>query len=98
MPHMSQRPQPPHVLENREVLNRHWPARPRAFTDHRPGVPVTARVVFAGDGETWLHGHAIRWDETHIYVEADDRRLRANGVWLKPDDVYRAEPDSTGDE
>lgn len=90
---MSQRPQPPHVLAQRTVLNRHWPRRPRRFKDHRPGYPVTARLVFSGDGETWLHGHAIRWDTSHVYVELDDPRLGANGVWLKPSDVYRAEPD-----
>ncbi len=57
-----------------------------------------ARLVFEGEGEAWLAGHAVRWDATHVYVEIDDARLGSNGVWLKPADVYRAAPDEPDDD
>lgn len=94
MPGKPDRPQPPHVLAWRQVLNEHWPDDPRDYREHWPGIPVRARVVFADDGEVWLSGVAKRWDGGHVYVYVDpyDPRLNGNGVWLKPEDVYRQEP------
>lgn len=89
---MSSRDQPPHVLRRRAVLNTHWPPDAASFRDHDP-LPVTARVVFDGDGEVFLRGEALRWDGAHVYVRVDDRRCEGNGVWLKPDDVYRRAPE-----
>lgn len=63
---------------------------PRAFRD-RPVVPVRVRVVWETDGEEYLYGEAIRWDDHHVYVRIRDTtsRLANQGIWLKPHDVYR---------
>lgn len=92
---MSDRPQPPHVLRWQTVLNMHWPRRPRAFRTHWPGIPVHVRIIWQRDGVEYLPGTARRWDAGHVYVEVPDHdgRLRGNGVWVKPADVYRREPD-----
>lgn len=73
----------------------HWPAHPLEFENRWPGIPVTVRVVWEEFGEEWMPGTAKRWDAGHVYVEVVDhprQRLNGNGVWLKPCDVYRAEP------
>ena len=85
--------QPPHVLRWQSVLNEHCPARPGRFKDHWPGIPVRVRVVWERDGEEYLDGHAVRWDGgEHVYVRIRDTtgRLPGQGVWVKPDDVYRS--------
>lgn len=92
---MSSRAQPPHVLRRRQVLNMHWPPKPAGFRDHEP-IPVIARVIWAGDGEEFLPGEALRWDAHHVYVRIDDPRCEGNGVWLKPADVYRCLPSEPG--
>jgi hypothetical protein len=88
-------PQPPHVLAWRQVLNMHWPPRPKAFELREPGIPVRVRIVWDLDGEEYLDGVARRWDDGHVYVEINDQtRLQGNGVWVKPQDVYRRSPDT----
>ena len=85
--------QPPHVLRWQSVLNEHWPTRPGQFKDHRPGIAVRVRVVWERDGEEYLDGRAIRWDDgEHVFVYIRDTtgRLSSQGVWVKPADVYRA--------
>jgi hypothetical protein len=89
----SERTQPPHVLQQQEVLNHHWPAHPRGLRTHEPGVPVRARIIWKRDGEEYIDGVARRWDDAHVYVEVKDVRSAVNGVWLKPQDVYRRQPD-----
>ncbi|PSL05927.1 hypothetical protein CLV30_10379 [Haloactinopolyspora alba] len=91
---MTGRGQPPHVRAQRRVLNKHWPRRPRDFRKHRPGIPVTARVVWERDGEEYIDATAVRWDTDHVYVEFVDNRLGANGTWLKPSDIYRSTPEN----
>lgn len=83
------RRQPPHVQAWQAVENEHWPANPRGWRWHEPGIDVRVRIVFERDGETFLDGTARRWDTNHVYVEIDDRRLQINGVWLRPKDVKR---------
>ena len=90
---MSDRPQPPHVLRWQSVMNEHWPPRPGQFKDHWPGIAVVVRVVWERDGEEYLAGHAIRWDsDDHVFIHIRDTtgRLSAQGVWVKPSDVYRS--------
>jgi hypothetical protein len=87
--------QPPHVLARREVLNMHWPPRPVEFRHRRPGIVVRVRVVWQQDGEEYVEGVATRWDADHVYVEVRDQRLQGNGVWVKPQDVYRRSPEPT---
>ncbi len=89
---MSRRSQPPHVLQQRAVLNMHWPSRPASFRDHDP-IAVTVRIVWDRDGEEYVAGEAIRWDAHHVYVRINDVRCDGNGVWLKPADVYRRLPE-----
>jgi hypothetical protein len=42
-----------------------------------------------------VDGVATRWDADHVYVEVRDQRLQGNGVWVKPQDVYRRSPEPT---
>lgn len=85
--------QPPHVLVWQDVLNAHWPAQPAEFSSSEAAIPVRVRIVWARDGEEYTEGLATRWDADHVYVEVKDKRLRGNGVWVKPSDVYRRSPD-----
>ncbi|NEE01153.1 hypothetical protein [Phytoactinopolyspora halotolerans] len=80
---------PPHVLLEQAILNEHWPAHPRSFRNHEPGIKVRVRLIWEKDGEEYVRGLARRWDADHVYVEIDDRRRHALGVWVKPADVYR---------
>lgn len=64
---MADRRQPPHVRVWQSVLNEHWPADPLRFRNRDDPRPVHARVVFDRDGETWLEGRALRWDDTHVW-------------------------------
>jgi hypothetical protein len=90
---MQQRPVK-HVPERSDVLNMHWPPKPAEIARHQHGIPVRVRIVWADDGEEYADGVATRWDARHVYVEVRDTRLRGNGVWVKPGDVYRRSPDT----
>lgn len=87
------RRKPAHVQAWRQVLNENWPDNPGGYRNREPDIPVRARVVFEEDGECWLDGKAKRWDAEHVYVFIDpyDKRINGNGVWLKPQDVYRSQ-------
>ncbi|NED96431.1 hypothetical protein G1H11_14065 [Phytoactinopolyspora alkaliphila] len=89
------RMRPPHLLREQAILNTHWPANPRSYRTHHPGVPVRARVIWERDGVEYVEGVARRWDAKHVYVEIlrSGGRLNTNGCWLKPCDVYRSSPD-----
>jgi len=93
-PRPMDRDQPEHVRKWQRVLNQHWPLHPERIKRTGNAYPVTCRVVFERDGETWLTGVARRWDAGHVWVEVTDRRLWENGTWLAPRDVYRAAPES----
>lgn len=84
--------QPEHVLKWQAVVNEHWPPSPIQLKDRDRAIPVRARIVWERDGEQYLDGLAKRWDAEHVYVEIVDVRLRTNGAWLKPSDVYRRTP------
>lgn len=40
-------------------------------------------------GAEWVDGMARRWTRDAVFVALDDERLRAVGVWLRPEDVRR---------
>lgn len=86
---VSDREQPEHVRRWQDVLNFHWPVEPSGYKYRDDPILVRARLVCARDGEQYCDGKATRWDTNHVYVEIPDARLRGNGVWLKPADVYR---------
>ena len=72
----------------------HWPPQPASFAAHHPGIPVRVRIVWEEDGEEFVEGTVTRWDAGHVYVQLKNtKRLPGNGVWVKPEDVYRATPD-----
>lgn len=92
--HHSTPPPPPRAWQ--KVLNEAWPltdptGRPhaRGIPDRDP-IPVTVRVVFQDDGETWLTGLADRWHGQHVHVSVGDPRLQVPGVWVLAGDVRRA--------
>jgi hypothetical protein len=58
-------------------------SRPAA-SDRRLG-----RIVWADDGEQWVHGHGSRWTSRHVFVEVGDPRLATLGVWVTPAEVRR---------
>jgi len=88
---LSDRPRGPEVWQ--KVTNEHWPASEvaRSLRPLPSGqqIDVTARVVFAEDGEQWLPGRAERWTRQHVCVYISDRRLQVPYVWLAPADVRR---------
>ncbi|NED95835.1 hypothetical protein G1H11_10970 [Phytoactinopolyspora alkaliphila] len=90
---MEDRERPPHLKHEQAILNHHWPSRPRDYALHEPGIAVRVRLIWERDGEQFIEGVARRWDADHVYVELKDTRSQANGVWLKPQDVYRRSPD-----
>jgi hypothetical protein len=73
----------------RAVLNEHWPEQPASLRRRDKTLPVRARIVWEEFGEEFVEGVAAKWNSSHVYVEINDRRLNANGVWLKPHDIYR---------
>jgi hypothetical protein len=54
-----------------------------------PPMPVTARIVWADDGEEWFETEAAGWTGRHVYVRMPDRRYRFTSVWLDASDVKR---------
>ncbi|MBA2478405.1 MAG: hypothetical protein H0V38_07325 [Sporichthyaceae bacterium] len=52
-------------------------------------IPVTARIVWAVDGEERLDGWAIRWTRDQVLVELRDQRCATVGAWLAPADLKR---------
>jgi hypothetical protein len=60
-------------------------AREPEHTFHQP-VPITARVVWADDGEEHLDTVALGWTGRDVYVR---RRYRLTSVWLDAADVTR---------
>lgn len=85
----SDRPNPHSLWQ--DVTNESWPpgtiARTLRDADH--AIDVTARVVFALDGEQYLPGRATRWTRQHVCVAISDPRLQVSFVWLNPADVRR---------
>jgi hypothetical protein len=88
---LSDRPRGPAVWQ--QVTNEHWPpagvARSLRESPAERQIDVTARVVFAGDGEQFLPGRATRWTADHVCVCISDPRLQVAYVWLAPSDVRR---------
>lgn len=86
-------PNPPRGRQ--DVLNETWPLvddkgkRHARGIPNREPIPVTVRVVFESDGETWLDGDADRWHGRCVHVSVIDPRLRVNGVWVDAADVKR---------
>ena len=80
----------PSLYQTQDVRNVEWPPPgvPKLLPLQSP-VPVRARVVFAGDGEEWLNGVAVRWVRPVVFVQISDRRLSGAGLWLPAGDVQR---------
>ena len=70
---LNERPIPPLRLQN----NRRTP------------VAVSARVMWARDGEQWADTFAVDWVGDSVLVEVHDRRRQTKGVWLPAADVVR---------
>jgi hypothetical protein len=52
-------------------------------------VPITARIVWADDGEEFIETVAAGWSGQNVYVRLPDRRYRRISVWLDAADVKR---------
>jgi hypothetical protein len=78
------------------ALNERWPARPRDLPQQPDPIEVRARVVWERDGEEWVQGKAVRWDQHHVLVQIHDPRCQTLGFWLPPADVRRAEGTNQG--
>jgi hypothetical protein len=52
-------------------------------------VPITARIVWADDGEEYIETEAIGWSGQNVYVRLPNRRYRLTSVWLDAADVTR---------
>jgi hypothetical protein len=63
-------------------------ARQPEHTFRQP-VPITARVVWADDGEEYIETEALGWSNGEVYVRLPDRRYRLTSVWLDVADVKR---------
>jgi hypothetical protein len=63
-------------------------ARVPVHTFHQP-VPITARIVWADDGEEHLDTVTLGWTGRDVYVRLPDPRHRLTSVWLNAADVRR---------
>ena len=52
-------------------------------------MPITARIVWADDGEEHLDTVALGWTGRDVYVRLSDRRYRLTATWLEAADVQR---------
>ena len=81
-----------------------WDAELQALLNARPvphrreqwwtptPIQVTARCVWARDGEQLLPGRAVAWTRGLVLVHfTRERRLQTHGAWFLPVDVRRAE-------
>jgi hypothetical protein len=63
-------------------------AREPEHTFHQP-VPITARIVWADDGEEHVETVALGWTGREVYLRMSDPRYRLRAVWLDASDVRR---------
>lgn len=54
-----------------------------------PPVPVTARIVWAVDGEEHIDTVALGWAGRDVYVRMPDRRYQFTACWLDAAAVTR---------
>ena len=52
-------------------------------------VPITARIVWADDGEEQVDKVALGWTGKDVYVRMPDRRYRLTACWFDATDVTR---------
>jgi hypothetical protein len=52
-------------------------------------MPITARIVWAGDGEEHVETVALGWTGQNVYVRLPDPRYQFTSVWLDAADVRR---------
>jgi hypothetical protein len=59
--------------------------------EHRldPPLRITARIVWAQDGEEHIETLALGWTGREVYVRMQDRRYQFRAVWLDAADVSR---------
>lgn len=81
---------PYHPERFQDVMNKSWPPPDvaRRLSDHA-AIPVTVRIVWDRDGETWLDGTATRWHGQHVFVRFVDERSRLGFAWVDAGDVGR---------
>jgi hypothetical protein len=74
------------------VLNQDAPPGRRAIGPDQGRIPVTARIVWSIEGETYVDATATRWTKTQVFVRASDISVRlagTEGVWIPAADVTR---------
>ena len=72
------------------LLNESWPPQSATIRNADEPIPVTARLVWADDGEEWVESRAMRWRGRHVFVALHDRRNGyVQGVWIDASDVRR---------
>ena len=70
---------------------------PRKYTEARTpgGIPVTARLVWAIDGEDWQVSSVMAWTQHLVLVHLSmEQRLQTLGAWLHVSDVQHLLPSS----
>lgn len=75
-----------------DILNAHEVPDPHLQVDLQPYVPVTARIVWATDGEEFFTTHAYAYSGRLVLVEVPDKRSFVLGVWLDVTDAPRIDP------
>jgi hypothetical protein len=63
-------------------------AREPEHTFRQP-VPITARIVWADDGEEQVETVALGWTGRNVYVRITDPRYRLSATWLDASDIRR---------
>lgn len=72
------------LLNSRDVPQRYTEARSPG------GITITARLVWAIDGEEWQEGKAMAWTQQLVLVHLSmEQRLQTLGAWLHASDVLR---------
>ena len=66
-------------------------ARVPEHTFNQP-VPITARIVWADDGEEYIDTIALGWTSRDVYVRMTDARYRFTTVWLDAGWTPRTSP------
>ena len=73
-----------------DITNQWWPPPEVAqrLTDHAD-IPVSVRIVWQKDGETWLDGTVTHWAGKCVFVRFVDERSRLGFAWADAGDVRR---------
>lgn len=78
-----------------QVLNQSWPLKDkqghhaRGIPDQPQPINVTVRLELDKAGEVHVDALAVRWNNSHVYIQTNDPRVPGPGVWLLARDVRR---------